>query len=611
MRLVKITARDVRPVQYFSVENLSDVIVLAGPNGVGKTRLINALVGCFQAPVNNPQVAVLLAATSQAEAKEWAKNELDTSNVGDAKKLSQTLQKARRRSNWESSVVNFESDRSIQQVAPYNFNWDFQDPYTESVNWNLSFGGLRGRFQDTLHSIFRKVRSRREEIAKKAEHLFSTSEGKRPIQLDPSDFPDPLAPFRHAFRQLLAPKELLDADPKLQQLEYTFEGQRFQVSSLSSGEREVVNVVFDFLLRSPSNCIVIFDEPELHLHPELSYKLLQTLKTVGSNNQFVLCTHSPDIITASLDNSVVFIAPARGQGENQAVSVREDDETNQALRLLGQSIGIVALGKRIVLIEGSHSSLDKQVYGSILRDRFPNLVLVPGGGKGLLTSFDYLHRQVLDRTVWGVEFFMLCDRDAVPAFKIQEIASGATEGRIEVLKKYHLENYFLDETVLASAFANTEPENSPLRVPKEIRSRLKDIARRQAPFAAALAAAAYFRESVGNVDVMAKDCNGKTAAELSAMVKAKASSERTRVIGTLDDAKIEMFLEGFLNDLDASFVQDDDLWKSVVPGKQVFNIFAGSVGLGGRLKNMYIREALKVTPSPFEDIFKIFERFAR
>lgn len=36
---------------------------------------------------------------------------------------------------------------------------------------------------------------------------------------------------------------------------------------------------------------------------------------------------------------------------------------NRALRLLGQSIGIVALGKRIVLIEGADSSLDKQTYG--------------------------------------------------------------------------------------------------------------------------------------------------------------------------------------------------------------------------------------------------------
>jgi predicted ATPase len=77
--------------------------------------------------------------------------------------------------------------------------------------------------------------------------------------------------FKDAFRQLLAPKELLDPEAKQQQLYYTYEGEQFPISSLSSGEREVINIVFDFLLRNPSDSIVIFDEPELHLHPELSY----------------------------------------------------------------------------------------------------------------------------------------------------------------------------------------------------------------------------------------------------------------------------------------------------------------------------------------------------
>ena len=190
------------------------------------------------------------------------------------------------------------------------------------------------------------------------------------------NFADPLKAFKEAFFQLLAPKELLDADPKEQVLKYRYMDKVFNLDTLSSGEREVVNIVFDFLLRNPSDCIVFFDEPELHLHPELSYKLLQTLKNVGPRNQFVFCTHSPDIITASLDHSVVFVAPPKEPPQNQAVVVREEDETNQALNLLGQSIGIVALGKRLVLIEGTQTSLDKQTYGSILRNRHPNLVLV-------------------------------------------------------------------------------------------------------------------------------------------------------------------------------------------------------------------------------------------
>src|SRR4029079_12372924 len=109
------------------------------------------------------------------------------------------------------------------------------------------------------------------------------------------------------------------------------EGQRLTLDTLSSGEREVVNIVFDFLLRNPSDCIIFFDEPELHLHPELSYKLLQTLSSIGKNNQFIFCTHSPEIITASIENSVIFLAPNRNDGSNQAITVARDDATNHAL----------------------------------------------------------------------------------------------------------------------------------------------------------------------------------------------------------------------------------------------------------------------------------------
>src|SRR5205823_1764116 len=154
-------------------------------------------------------------------------------------------------------------------------------------------------------------------------------------------------------------------------------------------------------------------EPELHLHPELSYKLLQALSAQGSNNQFVFCTHSPDIISASLENSVAFITPKTPAIDNQAIVVHRDDATHHALKLLGQSIGIISLGKKLVLIEGEESSLDKQTYGSILKNRFPELVLVPVGGKSTIRSFNDISESVLNKTIWGVQFFMLCDRDAV------------------------------------------------------------------------------------------------------------------------------------------------------------------------------------------------------
>ena len=78
MRVVKIQAERVLPVHKFSVDGLSDVVVIAGPNGVGKSRLIDALLQKFQNPAGLPNIQMTLEATSADERSAWGKSHLDT-----------------------------------------------------------------------------------------------------------------------------------------------------------------------------------------------------------------------------------------------------------------------------------------------------------------------------------------------------------------------------------------------------------------------------------------------------------------------------------------------------------------------------------------------------
>ena len=605
MRLHAIDITDALPVQRFAVDGLSDIIVLAGPNGVGKTRLVQAILNAFRNPAGNPNIKLTVQSTVDQERIEWGTTQLETSETTSANLLARTIQRNQRRTHWQSSVFQFESDRTNPQYNHYGFSWDAVDPWDEMVGWDHALSGLRNRHQDTISSLFRKVHSQNDAIAKRGRELISAGGG----HMDPSEFPDPIAPFKEAFRQLLAPKELLDPDPRDQNLYFKYQGARYPVNALSSGEREVVNIVFDFLLRDPSDSIVVFDEPELHLHPELSYKLLHALRNSGTRNQFIFVTHSPDIITASLEHSVVFVSPPKGDGTNQAIPVREDDVTNEALRLIGQSIGIVSLGKRIVLIEGAHTSLDKQTYGAILKNRFPGLVLVPSGGRGLIQSFHAIAESVLSQALWGVEFFMLCDRDALPpGAKSTELeAKGA--GRLRVLKRYHLENYFLEERVLVRLFKDWEPEKSWLHDEASILARLQEIARTMVPYATALIVAANQREQFGNLDLMVKKCHGKSVDDLSTLLLERTAAERGRFEKVVLDASTEQLVRETYASLSASV--DDGTWKFMLPGKAILEQFASAANVqSGRLKIRYLAEVDRVAPHPFADVIDIFEAFA-
>ena len=497
-------------------------------------------------------------------------------------------------------MLNFESDRTVRQIEPLAWAWNFADPDEENVDPTMLFSGLQTRFQDTQHAIFKKIQTQKSQIAGQA--IALRRQGKAEMKLN---FGDPLDPFRDAFERLLGPKKLVEADLRRQILTFSDGNTLLDIRALSSGEREVVNIAFDVILRNPSDCVIFFDEPELHLHPELSYRLITTLRSIGERNQFIFCTHSPDIISSSLDDTVIFLTPANGDN-NQAVQVRPDDKNREALSRLGHSVGIVSLGKKIVLIEGKDASTDKKVYDGIVKSQFPSLVLLPSEGKENIMSFDAIMDRILSRSIWGVKFFMLVDRDAVirGAIPNSQMTAG---GPLRCLPKYHLENYFLDEEVLAMALRTMGHEE--FSDPEKINTLLKEIATKYIPYAAALSASAKFRHKIGNVDIMLKGCDGKTIDDLTDMAKRKITQEMERIQHGLADEQVILFLRQRHESL--TEMLEGNEWKNEIPGKHVLNTFCSKVSVKpGQMRNVYVREALKSEKNPFAEIIQIFRDFS-
>ncbi len=604
MKIARYSVVDVAPIKRFEIGGLTDVVVFAGPNGVGKTTLLNALLLIFQNPRPEGGVAVTVTATNAEEIAAWGgRHSLDTNVLEDAQVLRAFLQRPKKRGLLKGGVLNFDSARAFEQIQPYSWSWQFDDPFDEDIGWNASFQSMKGRFQDVVHALIRKVRSQKEEIANKALEL--RRKGEETLEL--AQFGDPILRFKDAFARLLPGKRMLDINEQTQNIQYQQDGQTLHFRQLSSGEREVVTVVFDFLLRNPTDCVVVFDEPELHLHPELSYRLLRTLQEVGERNQFVFCTHSPEIITAALEQTVVFVSPAHASGANQALKVEENDDIASVLRALGQSVGVISLGKKIVLIEGERNSLDKEAYGSIIGSRYPDLVLVPTGGKETIAGFQRAVETVLSKTIWGVDFFMLCDGDSAA----RGVASAASSGRLQFLSRYHLENYFLDETTWVKVFEDLAiPVDDPLRVASSVREQLRTLARHYVSYAVSLKVANQFRQRVGNIDLMPKGCDEASLVDLLKLLETKRGAEVSRCLSSLDEAEVAGACKQEHRTIEDALNRDHDDWKALIPGRPILKRFAAHTKQDySTLKRLYIRAAKFVDPNPFAEIEQIFNSF--
>ena len=93
MRILELSVVDRPPIDRFEIRDLSDRIVVAGPNGVGKTKLLQYVQEAARNPTASAGVTLVLRATNRQEAEAGEKRELRSADPADAHALTATLQK--------------------------------------------------------------------------------------------------------------------------------------------------------------------------------------------------------------------------------------------------------------------------------------------------------------------------------------------------------------------------------------------------------------------------------------------------------------------------------------------------------------------------------------
>lgn len=121
-------------------------------------------------------------------------------------------------------------------------------------------------------------------------------------------------------------------------------GENLKLSQLSSGERAVLLLVADISRRvsilnphldSPleSEGVVLIDEIEQHLHPRWQRAVIPALQATFPNIQFIIATHSPQVLSQvengsvfEIDNFEICPRPTYGRDNNWLLHVIMEDE---------------------------------------------------------------------------------------------------------------------------------------------------------------------------------------------------------------------------------------------------------------------------------------------
>jgi predicted ATP-dependent endonuclease of OLD family len=168
----------------------------------------------------------------------------------------------------------------------------------------------------------------------------------------------------------------------------------FPISATSVGEG-FQNAIAIAILRAfeetrRSGAILLIEEPEMFLHPQMQRSLYKTLRKIGKTNQVIYTTHSPHFVSVP-DYADVILTRRDGEGTYiHRSSLAFDVKRKEKLfKELDPERSELFFARRLLLVEGDTEKLSYPTYAAKLGldlDR-SGATIVEVGGKRNLSDF--------------------------------------------------------------------------------------------------------------------------------------------------------------------------------------------------------------------------------
>lgn len=247
----------------------------------------------------------------------------------------------------------------------------------------------------------------------------------------------------------------------------------FDFNVLSSGEKEVVDILLDLYLRKEefNDTVFLLDEPELHINTAIQKKLLLEInKLIGEDCQIWIATHS-----------IGFLRALQDELKNECDIIHFENEINwassvQILKPIKKSLhkwseifetalddltGLIS-PKRIVYCEGKDKpgnnglerGFDAKVFNNIFSDEYHDTLFISSGGNTELDQRSEIALAIMTKVFSNIEILVFKDRD-VSSGKIndendRQVYLQNNPSNHRIMKRWEIENYLYDKEVLKS-----------------------------------------------------------------------------------------------------------------------------------------------------------------
>lgn len=211
-------------------------------------------------------------------------------------------------------------------------------------------------------------------------------------------------------------------------------------------------------------CIIMIEDPEIYLHPQLQKQASEILYQLSKKNQIMFSTHSPNLIFNFSQKQIKQVI----LDEEHYTTIREDADIDEILDDLGYTANDLMNVSFVFIVEGKQDSsrlplLLERYYSEIYDDsgKLQRISIITTNSCTNIKT--YANLKYINQLYLKDQFLMIRDSDGKnPKHLVKQLCSYYSQRAVEdvdklphvtpknvlILKYYSFENYFLDPKIM-------------------------------------------------------------------------------------------------------------------------------------------------------------------
>jgi hypothetical protein len=255
----------------------------------------------------------------------------------------------------------------------------------------------------------------------------------------------------------------------------------FGLDNCGTGVAQVIAILT--VVMTFERAVIVIDEISSFLHPAAVKALLRIIQTNYAQHQYIIATHSPEVLSAGNPVTVHFVRRNIYDSVVDRVDLVELDQLRDVANHLGVSMTDVFAAERIIWVEGRTEELClpfiyKETVGQLPRGLIISSVVATGDFEARVKRRDLVFQvyqrlsQAASPLVKSVTFSF--DRETLTEHVMHDLNRDA-RGRLMFLPRRHFECFLLDPAAIAALINTYVPDLADPVSPNDVLAYLESV----------------------------------------------------------------------------------------------------------------------------------------